>query len=653
MASVITVAFENWKAQEAASGKAVLLDEFVFANVPNLDPTKPIDRNEKLPPASQIVHRQAVNKAGLASENAVAYSVTMGADVGNFDFNWIGLLNKASGTVAMITHAPTQKKLKNQNGQQGNVLTRSFILEFQGAAEETQITTNAETWQIDFTARLSGIDEMQRLINVDSYGAAAFFNDSFEITRSGEQYTVKKGLGYVGGLRGELAQNQILNGLRNTKVYADFSYQGNIVSQWNTVIKITAAATLNNYVDAAGFTHQVFAIASIDANGNVKDLRPKGALSSQEIAALETRFKLDLSKKIDKANITSQTGNSTELVVNQHLLTTELGKKQPVGNYAPVGDYATNAALNNGLALKFDKNGGTVTGNVTATQNVQGAQVRTKSSADSQINLNPLDTGPRIEHKTKGGSWFQHTLPDKSGTFMLVGDYGFGTSAAELMSLNSEQMAEWLKSGAKLTQIVRNQVGTTSAFSNSPLAYFRTHDTWMAMSADYLGSGVRVIAGSSGNAFRIHTLLTNQTTTTDKNGIVRSTGTKTTLVTDDIAQNSGQSSALIMSQKATSDAIDAAKGVGVGQSWRKSDIAFDVSYTNSSSQPIMIIFNGVKQSIESVIVTCEINGLSIQFAKSTNSGGAVWLAGSIVIPAGSSYKFTVTSGTVGDFYTLG
>lgn len=326
MASVITVAFENWKAQEAASGKAVLLDEFVFANVPNLDPTKPIDRNEKLPPANQIVHRQAVNKAGLASENAVAYSVTMGADVGNFDFNWIGLLNKASGTVAMITHAPTQKKLKTQNGQQGNVLTRSFILEFQGAAEETQIKTSAETWQIDFTARLSGIDEMQRLINVDSYGAAAFFNESFEVTRSGEQFTVKKGLGYVGGLRGELAQNQILNGLRNTKVYADFSYQGNIVSQWNAVVKITSAAALNNYVDAAGFTHQVFAIASIDTNGNVKDLRPMGALSDQRFNEFEKQYKLDISKKIDKANITHQTGNSTELVVSQLLLNDEMRK---------------------------------------------------------------------------------------------------------------------------------------------------------------------------------------------------------------------------------------------------------------------------------------------------------------------------------------
>ncbi|MEY0142537.1 phage tail protein [Providencia rettgeri] len=429
MASVITTAFENWKAQEAASGKTVLLDEFVFANVPNLDPTKPIDRNEKLPPANQIVHRQAVNKAGLASENAVAYSVTMGTEVGNFDFNWIGLLNKASGTVAMITHAPTQKKLKTQNGQQGNVLTRSFLLEFQGAAEETQIKTSAETWQIDFTARLSGIDEMQRLINVDSYGAAAFFNDGFEVTRSGEQYTVKKGLGYVGGLRGELAQNQILNGLRNTKVYADFSYQGNIVSKWNTVVKITSAATLNNYVDAAGFTHQVFAIASIDANGNVKDLRPMGALSSQEISALEARFKLDLSKKIDKGNITSQTGNSTELVVNQHLLTTELGKKQPAGNYAlvgysyskiesdtnyqPKGDYATNTALTSGLANKFDKTGGKLSGGIAAT-GISAEKIDSNHRASIYPPIDDNENSLAYFQYNLGSSWFGRLLIPKA-----------------------------------------------------------------------------------------------------------------------------------------------------------------------------------------------------------------------------------------------
>ncbi|MGW1371695.1 phage tail-collar fiber domain-containing protein [Providencia hangzhouensis] len=439
MASIITVAFENWKAQEAASGKAVLLDEFVFANVPNLDPTQPIDRNEKLPPANQIVHRQAVNKAGLASENAVAYSVTLGAEVGNFDFNWIGLLNKASGTVAMITHAPTQKKLKNQNGQQGNVLTRSFILEFQGAAEETQIKTSAETWQIDFTARLSGIDEMQRLINVDSYGAAAFFNDGFEVIRSGEQYTVKKGLGYVGGLRGELAQNQILNGLRNTKVYADFSYQGNIVSRWNTVVKITAAATLANYVDAAGFTHQVFAIASIDASGNVKDLRSMGALSSQEISALETRLKLDLSKKIDKANITHQMGNSTELVVSQQLLATELGKKQPAGNYAPAGDYATKSELKNGLDGKLNTSSPEAENRLTVKSTGDYAAISLKKNSNNNGERVDIETMPNannsslnIIYRDKYGRNVSVTsIPKKTGTTMLVGDFGWGATKKE------------------------------------------------------------------------------------------------------------------------------------------------------------------------------------------------------------------------------
>ncbi|WP_350572607.1 phage tail-collar fiber domain-containing protein [Providencia stuartii] len=207
MSSVITLEFEHYKAQEAATGKPIILDEFVFALVPNLDPKKPIERTEQLPDAKHIVHRQAINKAGLVSENAVVYSVTLGTEIGDFEFNWIGLLNKTSNSVTMITHAPTQKKLRTQGGQQGNVLTRSFLLEFDVAAKDTAINTTAETWQIDFTARLTGIDEAQRLINTDSYGEAAFFGSAFEVTRDGEQFTVNSGLAYVGGLRGELAKS--------------------------------------------------------------------------------------------------------------------------------------------------------------------------------------------------------------------------------------------------------------------------------------------------------------------------------------------------------------------------------------------------------------------------------------------------------------
>src|SRR5699024_650511 len=100
------------------------------------------------------------------------------------------------------------------------------------------------------TARLSGIDEMQRLVNTDSYGEASFFGDAFLVAKTGNQYFVTKGIGYIGGLRAELITNQnITVPAENTKVYADVSYQGNITSRWQTHIKLTVKPDLKNYID--------------------------------------------------------------------------------------------------------------------------------------------------------------------------------------------------------------------------------------------------------------------------------------------------------------------------------------------------------------------------------------------------------------------
>ncbi|WP_446470466.1 phage tail-collar fiber domain-containing protein [Xenorhabdus stockiae] len=386
MSSVITTDFERWKAQQVAAGQPVVLDEFVFAYVPDLDPTQTLSRDEGLPAVNQIVHRQAVNKTGLASENAVAYSVTLGTEVGNFDFNWIGLINQASGVIGMITHAPIQKKIRTANGLQGNVLTRSFLLEFEGAATETAITTTAETWQIDFTARLSGMDEMQRLMNTDCYGEAAFFEEGFAVIRNGEQYTVKKGLAYVGGLRGGLEFDQTLNYMRNTRVYADFSYQGNLMSQWKTVVKITVADELDNYIDAAGYQHYVFAFARIDHQGDVIDLRSKGTFSDRDIAAIQntlhnvkreyaTVFALNqvdhnADSRLEKSKNGTDIPNKMAFVENLGLANTvELAQnavpKTAITQYS--GD-SPNHVMSQSTATKFlneklDKTGGQITAN--------------------------------------------------------------------------------------------------------------------------------------------------------------------------------------------------------------------------------------------------------------------------------------------------
>ncbi|HBJ6901835.1 TPA: phage tail protein [Salmonella enterica subsp. enterica serovar Wyldegreen] len=280
--TTITLAFEQWKAQQGTTGEPVLLDEFVFANVPGLDPDQPVDRNETLPPAEQIVHRQAVSRKGVVNDNAVVHSVVLGADVGDFSFNWIGLLNKASGTLAMIVHAPLQQKLKTAEGQQGNVLTRSFLMEYNGAQAETGINTPAETWQIDFTARMAGMDERQRLENIDIFGAAAFFGDGYLVGKSGNQFYVTKGTGYVAGLRTTLAENlNITVTTRPVKVWLDVCWTGTLTSVWGVQSRITVADNLADYVQN-GVQHYVFAVAGIDENGNITDLRPKGTLNEQQ-----------------------------------------------------------------------------------------------------------------------------------------------------------------------------------------------------------------------------------------------------------------------------------------------------------------------------------------------------------------------------------
>lgn len=292
--SVITTAFEQLKAEQAANGGILTLDEFVFANVPDLNITDPIDRGESWPAPEQIVHRQDVSKTGTVNGNAVVYSVVLGAETGDFDFNWIGLINKASNTVAMIVHAPVQKKIKTASGQQGNVLTRSFMMEYNGASQITQITTPADTWQIDFTARLAGMDERIRKENIDSHGTASFYHDGFLVSREGGGYSVKKGVGYVAGLRAELLLDKEITAAElPVKVWVDVCWKGLLTSVWSVETKVVVAEALNDYSDN-GQQHYVFAIAEIQADGAVVDLRGSPVKPAQEII---DDFAADLEKK--------------------------------------------------------------------------------------------------------------------------------------------------------------------------------------------------------------------------------------------------------------------------------------------------------------------------------------------------------------------
>ena len=156
-----------------------------------------------------------------------------------------------------------------------------FRAQYNGAQAETGINTPAETWQIDFTARMAGMDERQRLENIDLYGAAAFLGNGYLVAKNGSQYFVTAGAGYVRGLRAQLAANQnITVATTPVKVWLDVAWTGTLTSAWGVASKITVATTLADYAQN-GVQHYVFAVASIDASGNITDLRPKGSLNDQ------------------------------------------------------------------------------------------------------------------------------------------------------------------------------------------------------------------------------------------------------------------------------------------------------------------------------------------------------------------------------------
>ena len=302
--TTITRVFEQWKAQQAVDGLPVVLDEFIFANVPGLDTTSAIDRDETIPAEKYIVHRQNVSMTGRVNENAVVYSVTIGASVGDFEFNWIGLVNKASNTLAMIVHAPVQQKIKNAAGQQGNVLTRSFLMEYNGAATEAEISTPAETWQIDFTARLSGIDERQRIENADVYGDGAFFGDGFLVIRNGGEYSITPGVGYVAGLRVILNDaTRLAVTSKPVRIWVVAGWRGTVAGVWDVDVGIKIAADMAEYTEN-GRRYFVFAVASIGANGVITDLRPRGTLNEQ--AASDALIRHEKSRNHPAASLTEK-----------------------------------------------------------------------------------------------------------------------------------------------------------------------------------------------------------------------------------------------------------------------------------------------------------------------------------------------------------
>lgn len=279
MSQVITNAFENYWQSCLTAEQPVVLDEFILADIPNLDITSPIDPETGLPPESQIVHRQNVDQRGRINNNAVAYTIVMDTTVGDFSFNAMYLRNKQNGVIGMIVYKGRETKLKTDQttGQTGNSLVKSMLMGYDQAAEATLTHVDAGTWQIDYAARLRGMDEDIRQLQADLYGHHTFVGDGFKVVEKDGAYQVSQGVAIVGGLRVELKAPEVINpGTKPIGVWVDVHRAGSLLSEHqNHFTIITSVADLSDHVDSNGYQHYVAKLGNIAMDGTVVDNRVK------------------------------------------------------------------------------------------------------------------------------------------------------------------------------------------------------------------------------------------------------------------------------------------------------------------------------------------------------------------------------------------
>ncbi|TMP73540.1 phage tail protein [Pseudoalteromonas sp. S1608] len=125
------------------------ITHFVFANISGQDETAPIDPNTVIP--ANIVHSEPVNAVSKVDGNAIVISVVMGYEIGDFEYNWFGVVatkaNNEQVLIAVVTTA-LQTKTKTVGNIIGNHSVKSVVWRSQNIADDLSITLSALPWQV-------------------------------------------------------------------------------------------------------------------------------------------------------------------------------------------------------------------------------------------------------------------------------------------------------------------------------------------------------------------------------------------------------------------------------------------------------------------------------------------------------------------------
>lgn len=282
MTQQLTNALATYKAQQEAASEPVILDQVVFALIPGLDPSLPIDPDETLPPENQIQYRYDIpeNNKGFINPDAVVYSCLLGTDIGTWNYNAIYLVNSALNLAGVIIHEPEQSKVKADPlaGIEGDTLSRNLVTTYKNAQALTQINVPAETWQLEFNTRLSTMDERVRKNNLTEYGQAAFLEDGWKVSHTAGAITatIEPGAGYVGGLKSVLTTVtplDLTHVVFPKTVYLVATFQGQANSEWMTINTLRIEDSLAPTFIEGGVTYYAAPLAQLTSTSDAQDLR--------------------------------------------------------------------------------------------------------------------------------------------------------------------------------------------------------------------------------------------------------------------------------------------------------------------------------------------------------------------------------------------
>lgn len=310
---------------------------------------------------------------------------------------------------------------------------------------------------------------------------------------------------------------------------------------------------------------------------------------------------LALLKKIDKANITNQTGNSTELVASQQLVTAETGKK------------ASKDELNNGLALKFDKTGGIVDGFVSA----KSIEV-TKDGSYIQLDVANNPSLPSINSKTKDKPWRNHILQDASGTIMHLEDITQGTGQSVNKAVSQKLFTDLIATKFNNTGgRIEGQTSVRGGFDADAISVSGANEAYIQLDIAQPGTA-RINTKRAGKQWRNHILQ-------DASGTI--------MQLEDIVQSTGQEASKVMSQQASTK-----MAFGIAQTYKNvtAERVKGTTYTNATDSAICVSISTLTPPTRNLSVTAIVNNVTIielAFDSSHSSPPITF-----IVPKGATYN---------------